>query len=205
MMITRFKLDTVADFKVLLYSNRTLLNFSVKWKCQSLSCIWLFATLWTAARQAPLSVEFSGQEYWSGLPFPSPGDLPDPGTKPGSPVLQADSYHLSHHLYHLRILKFFCIPNGILLNFSVIAFDISVLVIWPFYFVKLCPCFAWLLKLPMTSTHHKETQRMTTNPCPLATYFFSYKNIKILLQVFYLSLEREEVFHFFLAKIYDIQ
>ena len=117
MMITRFKLDTVADFKVLLYSNRTLLNFSVKWKCQSLSCIWLFATLWTAARQAPLSVEFSGQEYWSGLPFPSPGDLPDPGTKPGSPVLQADSYHLSHHLYHLRILKFFCIPNGILLNF----------------------------------------------------------------------------------------
>ena len=45
----------------------------------------------TAARQAPLSMEFSRQEYWSGLPFPSPGDLPGPGIKPGSPVLQADS------------------------------------------------------------------------------------------------------------------
>ena len=48
-------------------------------------------TPWTAARQAPLSVGFSRQEYWSGLPFPSPGDLPDPGIKPSSPTLQADS------------------------------------------------------------------------------------------------------------------
>ena len=45
----------------------------------------------TVARQAPLSVGFSRQEYWSGLPFPSPGDLPNPGIEPGSPVLQADS------------------------------------------------------------------------------------------------------------------
>ena len=51
----------------------------------------LFATPWTGAHQAPLSVEFSRQEYWSGLPFPSPGDLPDPGIKPISPALQADS------------------------------------------------------------------------------------------------------------------
>ena len=43
------------------------------------------------AHKAPLSMEFSRQEYWSGLPFPSPGDLPDPGIEPGSPVLQADS------------------------------------------------------------------------------------------------------------------
>ena len=43
------------------------------------------------ARQAPLSMGFSRQEHWSGLPFPSPGDLPDPGIKPGSPALQADS------------------------------------------------------------------------------------------------------------------
>ena len=42
------------------------------------------------------SMGFPRQEYWSGLPFPSPGDLPDPGIKPGSPTLQADSYHLSH-------------------------------------------------------------------------------------------------------------
>ena len=45
----------------------------------------------TAARQAPLSMGFSRQEDWSGLPFPSPGDLPDPGIKPASPALQADS------------------------------------------------------------------------------------------------------------------
>ena len=45
----------------------------------------------TAARQAPLSMEFSRQEYWSGLPFPSPGDLPHPGIKPGSPALPVDS------------------------------------------------------------------------------------------------------------------
>ena len=48
-------------------------------------------TPWTVAHQAPLSMGFSRQEYWSGLPFPSPGDLPDPGTEPGSPALQADS------------------------------------------------------------------------------------------------------------------
>ena len=48
-------------------------------------------TPWTLACRAPLSMEFSRQEYWSGLPFPSPGDLPDPGIKPRSPVLQADS------------------------------------------------------------------------------------------------------------------
>ena len=46
---------------------------------------------WTVAYTAPLSMEFSRQEYWSGLPFPSPGDLPDPGIEPGSPALQADA------------------------------------------------------------------------------------------------------------------
>ena len=51
----------------------------------------LFGTPWTVARQAPLSTESPSQEYWSGLPFPSPGDLPDPGINPGSPALQADS------------------------------------------------------------------------------------------------------------------
>ena len=54
---------------------------------KSLSRVWLFATPWTVAYQAPLSMGFSRQEYWSGLPFPSPGDLPDPGTEPGSPAL----------------------------------------------------------------------------------------------------------------------
>ena len=51
----------------------------------------LFATPWTVAYQAPLSMGFSRQEYWSGLPFPSPGDLPNAGIKPGSSALQADA------------------------------------------------------------------------------------------------------------------
>ena len=46
---------------------------------------------WTVVYQASLSMGFSGQEYWSGLPFPSPGDLPDPGIEPRSPALQADA------------------------------------------------------------------------------------------------------------------
>ena len=58
---------------------------------KSLSLIRLFATPWTVAHQAPPSTEFSRQEHWSGLPFPSPGDLPDPGIEPRSPALQADT------------------------------------------------------------------------------------------------------------------
>ena len=50
-----------------------------------------FVTPWTIARQATLSMGFSRQKYWSGLPFPSPGYLPNPGIKPGSPTFQADS------------------------------------------------------------------------------------------------------------------
>ena len=60
-----------------------------KVKVQSLSRVQLFAAPWTVARQGPLSMGFPGQEYWSGLPFPSPGDLPNPGIKPGTPELQA--------------------------------------------------------------------------------------------------------------------
>ena len=64
-----------------------------KWKVKvkSLSRVRLLATPWTAAYQAPPSMGFFRQEYWSGLPFPSPGDLPNPGIKPGSPTLQADT------------------------------------------------------------------------------------------------------------------
>ena len=58
---------------------------------KSLSRVRLFVTPWTVAYQAPLSVGFSRQEYWSGLPFPSPGDLPDPGIEPGFPTLEADA------------------------------------------------------------------------------------------------------------------
>ena len=83
--------------------NRSLLSSSVhgilqarilvwvKVKVKLLSGVQLFATPWTVAYQAPLSMEFSRQEYRSGLPFPSPEDLPNPGIKPRSPALQADS------------------------------------------------------------------------------------------------------------------
>ena len=60
-------------------------------KVKSLSCVQLFGTPRTAACQAPPSMEFSRQGYWSGLPSPSPGDLPNPGIEPRSPALQADS------------------------------------------------------------------------------------------------------------------
>ena len=66
---------------------------------QLLNCIQLFVTLWTVACQAPLSMEFSRQEYWSRLPFPPPRDLPDPKiepTSPLSPVLRADALLLNH-------------------------------------------------------------------------------------------------------------
>ena len=66
-------------------------TIKVKVKVKSLSCVQLFATLWTVTYQAPLSMGFSQQEYWSGLRFPSPGDPPDPGIEPGSPALQADA------------------------------------------------------------------------------------------------------------------
>ena len=57
-----------------------------------LSLVQLFATLWTVAHQDPLSLGFSRQEYWSGLPFPSPGDLPGPGIKPVSPTLAGEFF-----------------------------------------------------------------------------------------------------------------
>ena len=63
------------------------------------SCVQLFATLWTVALQAPLSLGFSRGEYWSELPRPPPGDLPDPKIEPATPVfpaLQADSLPVSH-------------------------------------------------------------------------------------------------------------
>ena len=60
-------------------------------KVKSLSCVRLFVTPWTVAYQAPPSVGFSRQQYQSGLPFPSPGDLPNPGIEPGSPALQTDA------------------------------------------------------------------------------------------------------------------
>ena len=63
----------------------------IRSEVKSLSHVQLFMTTWTVAHQAPQSMEFSRQEYWSRLPFPSPGDRPNPGIEPGSPTLQADA------------------------------------------------------------------------------------------------------------------
>ena len=65
---------------------------SIIWsEVKSLSRVWLFVTSWTVAYWTPPSMGFSRQEYWRGLPFPSPGELPDPGIKPRSPALRADA------------------------------------------------------------------------------------------------------------------
>ena len=67
-----------------------------------LTRVQLFVTPWTVAYQPPLSMRFSRQQYWSGLPFPSPADLPNPGIEPGSPALQTDAIRLSHQGSPLR-------------------------------------------------------------------------------------------------------
>ena len=93
----------------------------MKVKVKLLSHVQLFATPWTAAYQAPPSMGFSRQEFWSGLPFPSPGDLPDPGIESGSPAFQADALiseppgkpHVTHtHKQKIcpLLIKFPCVP-----------------------------------------------------------------------------------------------
>ena len=78
--------DCSHEIKRCLLLGRKAMN-NLKVKVKSLSRVRLFATPWTVAYQALLSMGFSRQEYWSGLPFPSPGDLPDPGIEPRSPTL----------------------------------------------------------------------------------------------------------------------
>ena len=79
--------DSILKSRDITLSTKVHLVSEVK----SLSRVRLFVTPWTVAHQAPLSMGFSRQEYWSGLLFPSPGDLPDPGIEPRSPALQADT------------------------------------------------------------------------------------------------------------------
>ena len=88
-------------FKILVSSCLPTCLHSIPWDLPSFSLVcacsvtWVisnsFVTPWTVAREAPLCMGFSRQEHWSGLPFPSPGDLPDLETEPGSPALQANS------------------------------------------------------------------------------------------------------------------
>ena len=85
-----------------------------KSEVKSLSRVQLFATPWTVAYQPPQSMGFSRQEYWSGLPFPSLGDLPDPRIEPGFPTLQADSLpsELPGKPISLRIFQFVVIHTA---------------------------------------------------------------------------------------------
>ena len=75
---------------------------------------WTLAPPWTVAHQAPLSMEFSRQEYWSGLPFSSPGDLSDPGIEPGSPALQADFYQLSYVIMPVFLAPHYLTLHGLI-------------------------------------------------------------------------------------------
>ena len=87
----RFSIGKQWYFKKLKSHVETINMYTHKSGSVSRSFVFNSVTPWTAARQSSLSLEFSRQEYWSGLPFPSPGDLPYSGIKPGSPALQADS------------------------------------------------------------------------------------------------------------------
>ena len=84
---------------------------------KSLSCVRRFATPWTVAYQAPQSMEFSRQEYWSGLPFPSPEDRPNPGIEPRSPALQADALPSADNKCHKMVQESS-------LNFKNVAFPL---------------------------------------------------------------------------------
>ena len=104
-----------------------LANNIMKVKVKSLSRVRLFATPWTVAHQAPPSMGFSRQEYWGGLPFPSPGDLSDPGIEPRSPTLQADTLtsepprntsqlirHVTYYIFHLYLIFYLlCVFHNI--------------------------------------------------------------------------------------------
>ena len=90
-------LSLVLDFFFLCHQI-IIMSISLYRKCQLLSCVQFFAMLWTVAHQAPLSMGFSRPEYCSGLPFPTPGDLPNPGIKPmslASPALAGGFFSTS--------------------------------------------------------------------------------------------------------------
>ena len=100
---------------------------------QSLSCVWLFVILWTVAHQAPFSMRFSRQEYWSGLSCPPPEDLLDPEIKPkfpATPALQADSLPLGHLGRLIQpLIVWFWASNSPFLIFSFLFYKPSTIII----------------------------------------------------------------------------
>ena len=97
-----------------------------------LSRVELFVTPWTVAYQAPPSMGFSRQEYWNGLPFPSPADLPDSGIEPGFPALEADaltSEPPGKHLKGIKLLQIFS-SSGQTLGRQVLISSFLELTMW---------------------------------------------------------------------------
>ena len=122
-------------------TERPLSHIDTAWVCV-LGHVQLFATPWTVARQAPLSMEFSRQEYWSGLPFPIPGDLPNPGIKPtslSSPVLAGWLFTNCTTLEAPSCLLYSPIQSLLYLLFSSVALFIYLFLIegWLLYSIML--------------------------------------------------------------------
>ena len=90
-VVTMYSTVNVLNCTLKMMTMVTFICLTPRKNVKSLSHALLFATPWTVAYQAPLSVRFSRQEDWSGLPFPSPGDPPNPETEPWSPALEADA------------------------------------------------------------------------------------------------------------------
>ena len=100
---------------------------------KSLSHVRLFETPWTVAYQATQSMEFSRQEYWSGLPFPPPGDLPNPGIEPGSPALQTDALPSEPQImsiYHWQRMTLKGMPEDEMVDGITNSMDMSLSKLW---------------------------------------------------------------------------
>ena len=125
------------------------------------SSVCLCETLWTVARQAPLSVEFSRQEYWSGWPFPSPGDLPDTGIEAGSPALQAESLPSESPEKPPNTLIFFVIEVQLLISVVLVSTcsEMNQLYIY---------IYTLLFEFPFHLGHHRALNRV---PCAIYNRF----------------------------------
>ena len=143
---------------------------------QLLSCVWCFATPWTLASQAPLSVGFPRQEYWSGLSFPCLGDLPDPGIEPASPTL-AGGFLITGPLGKS------CLPVFIILYHLNVSSGRQ----------ALCCHLAhhWIPTLPMESILSifewmNECPLSLCSQCSLMSLFFSWSQHAHLFQAFFI-------------------